>query len=735
VWNLYGPTETTVYSTVWKVNLGEQAISIGRPIANTQVYILDCHMQPVPVGVPGELHIGGAGLARGYLNCPALTAEKFIPNPFSSEAGARLYKTGDLARYFPNGNIELLGRNDYQVKVRGFRIELGEIEAALGQHPAVRETVVIAREDHPGDKHLVAYVIPLEPLPPTGDLRSFLKQKLPEYMIPSAFVELTALPLMPNGKINRNALPAPGEAKSDLEGTLVAHRTALEESLAKSWGEVLKVRQVGTHDNFFELGGHSLKAMELVSKISTALNIDLPVKLLFAYPTISSLAEAINNLTPSYQANGPACIDPVDHPVPNVPSAVVSRRRDFNSKSMTIERRPLLSLFAAGKIEPVDAAAIGYLPDGLPEQTGLTRDEIIQDWYQQLPSVTAIQATFLGRIATIILPLFASELYLNQDGLVAALIEALEVANKLGARLVSLTGLLPSATNYGQALEIAMAGREDLPKFTTGHATTAATVVLAIERILEEAGRDFARERVGFLGLGSIGVATLRLMLSRVPHPREIILCDVYSRHDLLVKIVEEITSVLGFRGLAKIVESKQSVPSEFYDATFMVGATNVPEVIDIGLVRPGTILVDDSAPHCYSIRRTVERFQKQQDILFTEGGMLQFPQPTHRLRYIPHFVEKRASAQYLKSVFEPNPLRIGGCVLSSLLARPFQDLPPTIGIADLISCLQYHALLRQLGFKAAELHCRDFVLPQESIRNFRRGFGSVQENTCFDSR
>jgi acyl-CoA synthetase (AMP-forming)/AMP-acid ligase II len=258
--NAYGPTEATITATVFEFNprLCEnrtfQRIPIGRPLANREIYILDNYGNPVPVGVSGELYIGGAGLARGYLNRPELTAEKFVPNPFCQQAGARLYKTGDLARYLPDGNIEFLGRVDHQVKIRGFRIELGEIEAVIVQHPAVREAVVLAPEDAPGERRLVAYVVAeREPHPTTTDLRNFLKEKLPEHMVPASFVLLDALPLMPNGKVDRRALPAPDRARPQSEKSFVAPRDDLELQLTRIWEEVLGVRPIGVRDNFFEL--------------------------------------------------------------------------------------------------------------------------------------------------------------------------------------------------------------------------------------------------------------------------------------------------------------------------------------------------------------------------------------------------------------------------------------------------------------------------------------------------
>jgi len=293
VFNLYGPSEDTVYSTYALMRRDSQkAPPIGRPIANTQTYILDTYQQPVPIGVPGELHLGGAGLARGYLNRPELAEEKFISHPFNNEPGARLYKTGDLARYLTDGNIEFLGRIDHQVKVRGNRIELGEIELILGQHPNVREVVVTAREDVPGDKRLFAYIVPNQEQATTPrDLRRFLKEKLPDYMMPSAFVLLEALPRTPNGKVDRRALPLPDKARPELEETFVAPRTPIEEVLVGIWAEVLALDKVGVQDNFFELGGHSLMATQVISRVRDAFSVELSLYSLFEAPTISSLGE------------------------------------------------------------------------------------------------------------------------------------------------------------------------------------------------------------------------------------------------------------------------------------------------------------------------------------------------------------------------------------------------------------------------------------------------------------
>ncbi|HKS35991.1 MAG TPA: amino acid adenylation domain-containing protein [Verrucomicrobiae bacterium] len=295
LWNLYGPTETTIWSTVAKVEPGADSIVVGGPIDNTQTYILDNHLQPLPVGVPGELFIGGTGLARGYLKRPELSAEKFIRHPFSADADARLYRTGDCARWRGDGNIELLGRLDHQVKLRGFRIELGEIESVLQQAPGVREAVVIVREDRPGDPRLAAYLTTFRQTSVSiNELRTFLHERLPDYMLPSAFVMLDTLPLTPNGKVDRRALPAPESRESNLKTTFVDPDAGVEQAIAAIWREVLSVAKPGANDNFFDLGGHSLHVVRIQTRLREQLGIDIPVVRLFQYPTIRSLARSLS---------------------------------------------------------------------------------------------------------------------------------------------------------------------------------------------------------------------------------------------------------------------------------------------------------------------------------------------------------------------------------------------------------------------------------------------------------
>jgi acyl carrier protein len=288
VWNLYGPTETTIWSSVARIESEE--VTIGRPIANTWMYVLDRHGEPVPQGVVGELWIGGEGVARGYLNRPELTHERFLGDSFRGEG--RMYRTGDLARYLADGRLECLGRIDDQVKVRGYRIELGEIESVLGEHPQVTECAVVAREVS-GDRRLVAYVVGTVE---SRQLREHLRGRLPDYMVPSIFVPLAGLPRTPNNKIDRKALPVPEELELQPQTEYVAPRTETEGVVAGVYEEVLGVERVGTNDNFFELGGHSLLATRVIFRLQDQFYVELPLRALFEFPTVEGLSQYIDTV-------------------------------------------------------------------------------------------------------------------------------------------------------------------------------------------------------------------------------------------------------------------------------------------------------------------------------------------------------------------------------------------------------------------------------------------------------
>jgi amino acid adenylation domain-containing protein len=301
LFNVYGPTEVTCWCTQASFTEPVPVVHIGRPMANADVYILDPHGEPVPVGIPGELHVGGAGLARGYLNRPELTAQRFISHPFRDEPDARLYRTGDLARYAPDGSIEFLGRLDHQIKLRAFRIELGEIETALLAHAAVREAVVVCREDQPGDRRLVAYMVLHDVDAARGSevvaaLRGELQSRLPEYMVPSAMVPMPALPLTANGKIDRAALPPPDAVRPAMDAPFVGPRTPVEQAIARVWSELLGINAIGVNDHFFsDLGGHSLLATQVCSRLRDTFEIDVPLRTFFETGTVASLGRTVED--------------------------------------------------------------------------------------------------------------------------------------------------------------------------------------------------------------------------------------------------------------------------------------------------------------------------------------------------------------------------------------------------------------------------------------------------------
>ena len=435
LYNLYGTSE--VWDVSWYVPDAQHSalprVPIGRPIANIQTYILDAHRQPVPIGVSGELYVGGVGLARGYVNHPELTAERFIPHPCSDEPGARLYKTGDLARYLPDGNLEYLGRRDHQVKIRGFRIELGEIEAALTHHPAVREAAVIAREDVPEETRLVAYMVQAqEPAPTVGELRRFLKKMLPDSMLPSTFVWLDALPLTPNGKIDRQALPSPDRARPVLDELFVAPQTPIEQQVAAIWSTLLGLERVGIHDNFFELGGHSLLATQLLSRIRDAMHIDVTLVGFFETPTVAGLASSIETALQGGQGQQALTLMPIsrEHALP----ASIAQEQIWVIDQV-LQGLPLFNILYVMRLQGICNVAI-------LQQSG---DEIIR----RHEALRTIFATVDGRLAQVIAPTLSVPMTVED-------LRALSTPEREGEaqRLVEEEAQLPFDLTHGPLLRL-----------------------------------------------------------------------------------------------------------------------------------------------------------------------------------------------------------------------------------------------------------------------------------------
>jgi amino acid adenylation domain-containing protein len=399
LWNMYGPTETTVWSAVARVETG-RPIVIGPPIARTRLYVLGGARQLVPVGVPGELYIGGVGLARGYLRRPELTRERFVADPFSSKPGARMYRTGDQVRRLPDGSLEFLGRLDHQVKIRGHRIELGEIEAALARHPGIERCVVVAREDTQGDHRLVAYLIPAAGATvPAGDLRALLGETLPSYMIPAAFVALAAFPLTPNGKLDRKALPAPEVAGAAPEPDAAARApgTQTELALARIWCDMLGLKQVDVRDNFFDLGGHSLLAVRVIGEINKALNARLHVPAFFQNPTIEGLAAVLARKP--HDRPEPQVL-PLQTGVHGLPLYLMSARPDeFRIARLLGKDRAVFAIDAPMPVEWHRAMAASD-PAGLPtiEQLGALYGDVLRAHAGSSPCVV-VGYSFFGKVA------------------------------------------------------------------------------------------------------------------------------------------------------------------------------------------------------------------------------------------------------------------------------------------------------------------------------------------------
>jgi predicted amino acid dehydrogenase/acyl carrier protein len=606
-----------------------------------------------------------------------------------------LYKTGDLARYRADSTLEFLGRTDEQVKIRGFRIEPGETEAVLRRQTGVKTAAVVVATDPAGQEQLVAHIAPEEGASFSLDgLREALKRALPAYMLPAGYVVHDALPLMPNGKIDRRTLAALGVSR---ESTLdyVAPRTETEKQLAAIWADVLHVERVGRYDNFFDLGGHSLQAVQLISKMTAALHKSLSIKTLFLHPTVAELARALEASTPAVETGAKA----------SAPSTV---------SFIAVERRSLLALFAAGKLAPVASAALGYL-----DRTGPERDTLLREIVADMPLFTDVIETSLGRIAIILLPRFEDELYDNPQDFVARIIDGLHMAHLLGARAVSLTGLIPSATDYGRTIIASSAYTTALPTITTGHAATSAAVILAVKRILRESERLLERERVGVLGLGSIGLTSLRLLLSTLPHPEALLLCDLYDKRGMLENARREIVHDFGFTGEVQIVAARREVPAPFYAASLILGATNAPDVLDIAQVRPGTLIVDDSSPRCFSSEAALHRLHTDGDILFTEGGVLKSPDPIHQTTYLPESWDEPLIGYARRDVHD-----ITGCIMAGLLAARDDHLTPTVGPVTVVESVQHYYKLKALGFDAADLHGDLYTLEPKLIDSFRRRFG-----------
>lgn len=384
---------------------------------------------------------------------------------------------------------------------------------------------------------------------------------------------------------------------------------------------------------------------------------------------------------------------------------------------LTIDRRPLLSLFAAGEIGPVDAIAVGCLSDHLlKSNSALLEQDLTHRMCHNLPVFANVRTLPMGRIASVILPRFYSQIYLDRSDVVRLVTQCRKLGKTLGAKVISLTGLIPSATDYGRAIPV----DEALPQVTTGHATTTSAVVLSIKQLLAMSHRRLEDETVAVVGIGSIGSSSLRLMLSVLPHPRRLILCDVYQKRDFVQSLMTEIRDELGYAGELSFHHEIRGVAAEAYQARVILGATNVPNVLDVKRLEPGSLIVDDSDPHCFDPDAAIERLESQADILFSEGGFLSAPQAVEHLAYVP---EEFAEQLPVETHFDTDR-RITGCVLSGLLSAR-EGYPITVGDVRLDDARVHFRRLLDAGFTAASPHCGTYTISSDRIQLFADRFGT----------
>jgi len=691
LWNLYGPTETTVWSTCAQVFSGSASVPIGNPIANTRCHVVDHRMQDVPSGMLGELLIAGPGVARGYRNQPELTKSRFIPDPFDPAGGSLCFRTGDVVRLSESGLL-FGGRRDHQIKIRGYRVELGEIEAALRGHPAVDEVAVLLQTDNIERAWISAFaVLRSGHSADSNTLSAHLKRLLPSYMLPTSIGIIPTMPRLPNGKIDRVHLKALAQSNHSRPKSKKP-RNPTEQRLAAVLSEILEIQDCGVEDDFFAVGGTSLLGMRYLARISDAFHVDLgPVDLLSA-PTIADMAALISNR----RANS-ATADSTDaiSIVPNIPA----------------KWRPLPLARAEGVFDEIDGAAIAYLPDELARLTALHARLMSQQNGE--PYWIGVCKLSLGTIALIVAPLSGRDLFADSAITKATLNRAIERAARLGARSVALTGLIPAATDLGLALRA-----PEGVTLTHGQASTAAAMALTVAGVMRATERTLQNEMLCFVGLGGMGTATLRTLLTSLDHPRSLILCDVPAKRSYLEALAHEIRVSLGFRGEIDVATQSGELPNKAYQATLFIGATNVPNVIDIERLLPGSIIVDDSFPLCFDSAAALRRFSSSGDVLCVEGGSVclreQFKWEFALPPGIPSFLQER----HAPSLLPPSKF-ITGCILSSILPNA-AEVRATLGPLGTVDCSAYWEAFARLGIESAPLHCGSWSPDRSAIIKFR---------------
>jgi amino acid adenylation domain-containing protein len=685
--NLYGSSEVGADVTAfWCDEGGVGPTPIGRPIDGLVVRVLDDRFRPVPPGVPGALLVGGRGLSRGYAHRGGLTAARFVPDPWGN--GERLYRTGDQARWRANGTLEFLGRRDDQVKIRGVRVEPGEVETALAAMPEVSGCAVVPRR-YGDDVRLVAFVVPVPGSGLDADaVRRSARRYLPELLLPSVIALCDDLPLTPTGKVDREALrlaPVDAPARGRAPGT------ATERLIERVWCEVLGLSRVGADDNFFDLGGHSLLVTRLAARLTAALGRDVTPRAVVDYPSVAELAGFLEQHQPLDAE--PAAASGAS--LPKFPKTTAVR----------LHRDRLDARIESGHAPRLDAAALTYLPDSWIAAGGVPGAE----FDGSAAMLGSVFTTPAGRIGVLVLPCGGADLFVDEDTTVSRLVGAVEQAGEFGARAVSLTGLLPSASRYGAALADRL-GSSSPVTVSTGHPVTASAVTLTLTRALRDTGRELPGEHVCALGLGSIGTSSLRLLLATQPHPAAVTLCDLEGRRVEMDAFAAELRDRFGYRGELRVLPSRGPLPAGAYAASVIIGATSVAGVVDVAAVASGTILVDDSYPHCFDVAAALHRMATAGDVLFVQGGLVRAPAVLIEDRYLPSWM---ASLPGAGDARRRDPYEMMGCTLAAGLQAAGDSLRPTLGLPDHDVVLAHFTALADDGYRPARLQCAGRPLPE----------------------
>jgi predicted amino acid dehydrogenase len=657
--------------------------------------IVDGKLRPVPAGAVGELLIGGIGLARGYRNDPQQTAARFVTVSDSPNSNVRYFRTGDFVRSSHDDVLLYLGCRDQLDDIHGFRIDLKEIESVLSAFPGIRETAAVVQGTEASNMRIAAYV-GTEPNAIIGahDLRGHAREMLSEYTVPSSIVVLSTLPRLADGTIDRARL-AVGQVRGTVDARLpAASSSATEDKLLAIASDVLGLAGIGIDDNFFALGGTSLPAMRYLARISDVFNVSFGPSQLMAAPTVAAMAALIDRTGTPVVANG-------HEPAP-APALW----------------RPLAIARAEGRILHADAAAIACLPEGVPGlgslQTALNR----QGGAASDPHWAGLCTLSVGNVALVVVPLHGRDLFADATATSRQVNEAIAYAARLGARTVSLTGLIAAATDLG----LTLARIEDV-ELTTGHAATAASMGLTIRSVIAATGRNLAKARACFVGLGVGGVATLRTALRCLDHPASLLLCDVPTERGLLESLADEARTVHGFRGQIEVADMVGRLPNTAYAADLFVTATNAESVIDIDRLAPGSIVVDQSHTRSFDLDRVMRRFASRGDVLFADGGSVGLNEPINWTCALPTTMGA-ASRALLSQATLPAHDRIKASILSSVLPRAC-GLAPTIGEVTPEQCSEHWAAFQKLKVTAAPLQCGAFVPTAADLERFRAVVGN----------